>query len=93
MTGVESPAADDGRPGWCSFDVIGGTIDGSGDRRADFAKPLDGSVLSTIWACESGTDPGTRAELETANFDLDSPVEYFDRTHLEFGCIIDIVCG
>lgn len=89
MSGVESPAADDGRPGCCNFDEIGGTCDGSGDRRADWEKPFDGSVLSTDMACDSGTRPGTRAELETANFDLDSPVVYLDRTHCELGCEFD----
>lgn len=35
--------------------------------------------MSVDHAYGKGSEPGSRPELETANFDLDSPCVYFDR--------------
>lgn len=66
-SGTETPASDDGRPGYCDDDCLS-----SGDRPADEKKPNYGTVGPVKCAYDSDTKPGSRPELETTLTDSKS---------------------
>lgn len=71
---TDSPASDDGRPKGCNDILLS-----PGDRAVDFCKSLDGSFGSRKKTNGSGSDTGSRAELEVTSLDLDSHCVYLDR--------------
>lgn len=74
-SGTETPAPDDGRPGYCNDDNLL-----SGDRMAHKKKPFLGSGYPVDHAYEKGSKPGSRPELETTLHDLESHRKYFEHS-------------